>query len=88
VPNAGASSLRGLVRLAAPCLPTWRGRRGNPVLFARRFFAEIRATSGDVGARGRIGDEPDLVCEVPMPEDAALSDVDIPEAPAALKPPG
>jgi molybdenum cofactor cytidylyltransferase len=69
-------------------LPTWWGRCGNPVLFARRFFAEIQAISGDMGARGLIGDYPDLVCEVPMPDDTVLTDVDTPEALAALKPAG
>ena len=72
----------------AICLPTWWDRRGNPVLFARRFFAEIQAISGDMGARGLIADYPDLVCEVPMPDDAVLTDVDTPEALAALKPAG
>ncbi len=69
-------------------LPAWWNRRGNPVLFARRFFAEIRTISGDMGARGLIGDYPDLVCEAPMPDDAVLTDVDAPEALAALKPAG
>jgi molybdenum cofactor cytidylyltransferase len=41
-----------------------------------------------MGARGLIGDYPDLVCEVPMPDDAVLTDVDTPEALAALKPAG
>ncbi len=72
----------------AICLLNWWGRRGNPVLFARRFFAEIQAISGDMGARELIGDYPDLVCEVPMPDDAVLTDVDTPEALAALKPAG
>ncbi len=72
----------------AICLPTWWDRRGNPVLFARRFFAEIQAISGDMGACVLIGDYPDLVCEVPMPDNAVLTDVDTPEALAALKPAG
>ncbi len=72
----------------AICLRTWWDRRGNPVLFARRFFAEIQAIFGDMGARRLIGDYPDLVCEAPMPDDAVLTDVDTPEALAALKPAG
>ncbi len=72
----------------AICLRTWWDRRGNPVLFARRFFAEIQAIFGDMGARRLIGDYPDLVCEVPMPDNAVLTDVDTPEALAALKPAG
>ena len=50
----------------------WRGKRGNPVLFARRFFAKMRAISGDVGARALIGDYPELVCELPMADEIFL----------------
>jgi molybdenum cofactor cytidylyltransferase len=69
----------------AICLPTWQGRRGNPVLFARRFFAEMLAVSGDVGARALIGAYPEAVCEVAVSGDGVLSGVDTPEALAALK---
>jgi molybdenum cofactor cytidylyltransferase len=69
----------------AICLPTWQGKRGNPVLFARRFFAEMQAISGDIGARALIGEYPEAVCEVAMADDGVLSDVDTPEALAALK---
>jgi molybdenum cofactor cytidylyltransferase len=69
----------------AICLPTWQGKRGNPVLFARRFFAEMQTISGDVGAKALIGEYPEAVCEVAMADDGVLSDVDTPEALAALK---
>jgi molybdenum cofactor cytidylyltransferase len=70
----------------AICLPTWQGKRGNPVLFAHRFFAEMQEISGDLGARALIGDYPELVTEVPVPEDSVLFDVDTPEALASLNP--
>ena len=60
----------------AICLPTWQGKRGNPVLFARRFFPEMQGVSGDIGARALISAYPDLVHEVPMPDDAVLVDFD------------
>jgi molybdenum cofactor cytidylyltransferase len=69
----------------AICLPTWQGKRGNPVLFARRYFAEMQTISGDVGAKALIGEYPEAVCEVAMADDAVLSDVDTPEGLAALK---
>ncbi len=56
------------------------------MLFARRFFAENQAITGDMGTRGLIGDYPDLVREVPMPDDAVSTDVDTPEALTTLKP--
>ena len=67
----------------AICLPTWGGKRGNPVLLARRFFAEVQAISGDVGARALIGEYPEAVAEVAMDDLPSglgvLEDVDTPE---------
>src|SRR6185295_12832490 len=36
-------------------MPTVEGRRGNPVLWSRRFFPDLMAIEGDVGARHFIG---------------------------------
>lgn len=71
----------------AICLPTWGGKRGNPVLLARRYFAEVQAISGDVGARALIGEHPEAVAEVAMDDLAhgagVLEDVDTPQDLAA-----
>ena len=69
----------------AICVPTWNGKRGNPVLWDRRFFAEIAGLAGDVGAKHLIGEHADLVAEVAMPDDAVLTDIDTPEALASLR---
>ena len=69
----------------AICAATRHGKRGNPVLFARRFFAEIQTIEGDVGARGLIGAYPDLVCEVEADSDAPLIDIDTSEDLAAYR---
>ena len=61
-------------------MPTIGGRRGNPVLWSRRFFGELASLDGDVGARHLIGAYPEAVVEVPVAGDAALIDVDTPEA--------
>jgi molybdenum cofactor cytidylyltransferase len=68
----------------AICVPVWHGKRGNPVLWGRRFFAEMRAVEGDVGARHLIGEHDDAVHEVEMDSDAVLIDIDSPDALAAL----
>ena len=62
------------------CVPVFEGKRGNPVLFARRFFAEMTAVRGDVGARHLIGEYEEFVCEVAMDDRAVLVDVDSPQA--------
>ena len=62
------------------CVPVFEGKRGNPVLFARRFFEEIAEVRGDVGARHLIGEYEEYVCEVAMGDRAVLVDVDSPQA--------
>ena len=69
----------------AICLPVWEGKRGNPVLWAKRFFPEMGSLAGDVGARHLIGQYAELVAEVPMPDDSVLLDIDTPEALAVYR---
>jgi molybdenum cofactor cytidylyltransferase len=66
-------------------VPTIDGKRGNPVVWSRRFFADLMAVEGDVGARYLIGRYPEAVTEVPFTGTAALTDVDTPEALQAVK---
>jgi molybdenum cofactor cytidylyltransferase len=60
--------------------PTFEGKRGNPVLWSRRFFPDLMAIEGDVGARHLIDRYTEAVAEVPVEGTAALVDVDTPEA--------
>jgi molybdenum cofactor cytidylyltransferase len=66
-------------------VPTIDSKRGNPVVWSRRFFADLMTVEGDVGARYLIGRYPEAVAEVPLSGTAALTDVDTPEALAAVK---
>ena len=66
-------------------MPTVEGRRGNPVLWSRRFFPDLMAIEGDVGARHFIGRYSEAVVEVPLEDKAALVDVDTPEALVGVK---
>jgi molybdenum cofactor cytidylyltransferase len=66
-------------------VPTIDGQRGNPVVWTRRFFHELMAVEGDIGARHLIGLYSEAVAEVPLTGTAALTDVDTPEALAAVK---
>jgi len=66
-------------------LPTIEGKRGNPVLWSRRFFGDLMAIEGDVGARHLIGRYPEAVAELPVASRAAFLDVDTPEALRAAK---
>ncbi len=55
---------------------SYEARRGNPVLFGRRYFDELQKLSGDVGGREILRAHPEAVHEVPMPDPAAGQDVD------------
>src|SRR6266436_687820 len=66
-------------------VPTRHGKRGNPVLWSSRFFPEMAALAGDVGAKHLIGEHAELVAEVEMDDDAVLVDIDTPEALDALR---
>jgi molybdenum cofactor cytidylyltransferase len=72
-------------RGALVVVPTFDGRRGNPVVWARRFFHDLMAISGDIGARHLIGSYSEAVAEVPVAGEAALTDVDTPESLSAVK---
>lgn len=66
-------------------VPTVRGKRGNPVLWARRYFSALAAVHGDVGARHLIGEHAEAVVEVEMDGEAVMLDVDTPEALARVR---
>jgi molybdenum cofactor cytidylyltransferase len=66
-------------------VPTIEGKRGNPVVWSRRFFPALMALEGDVGARHLIGENVDAVTEVPVDGQGALVDVDTPDALIAVR---
>lgn len=60
-------------------VPTHNGKRGNPVLWARELFVQMREIAGDVGAKALIGANESLVYEVEFGDTAVLTDLDTPE---------
>ena len=61
-------------------VPVSDGRRGNPVLWSRRFFRELMTLDGDVGARHLIAKHAEAVAEVPVEGESAFLDIDTPQA--------
>ena len=86
MPRVTAEHLARLVEAFAArhepaiCVPTHQGKRGNPSLWHREFFAEMNEASGDAGARRLIGEHAESVVEVEMPDAGILLDIDTPEA--------
>ncbi len=90
MPRLRAEHLNRLIAAFDPlegrriCVPTYRGKGGNPILWAAEFFPAMKSLEGDVGARTLIGEAPEAVCEVAVDDDAIFTDVDTPAALAAL----
>ena len=61
-------------------VPTWQGKRGNPVLWTVDLLPEVGALKGDVGAKVLMSRHPTKVREIPVDEPGILTDVDTPEA--------
>lgn len=73
---------------AAPIVvPTCQRKRGNPVLWGRRYFSELGALRGDVGARSLLERHAERICFVALDDPAILLDVDTPQALRALRHP-
>jgi molybdenum cofactor cytidylyltransferase len=66
-------------------VPVHDGKRGNPVLWARSFFDEMRALTGDAGARALLASHTGLVCEIEAGSDATLTDIDTEQALVAFR---
>jgi len=60
--------------------PTFRGKQGNPMLWAREFVPAMMGVTGDVGARHIAALHADRLVEVEMPDDAVLRDFDTTES--------
>ena len=61
-------------------VPVADGRRGNPVLWSRRFFKELMTLDGDIGARHLIARHAEAVADVPVEGNGAFLDIDTPQA--------
>jgi|AP17_2_1055511.scaffolds.fasta_scaffold37636_2 molybdenum cofactor cytidylyltransferase len=61
-------------------VPTWQGKRGNPVLWTVDLLPEIGTLTGDVGVKALMARHPTKVREVRVDEPGVLTDVDTPEA--------
>jgi molybdenum cofactor cytidylyltransferase len=61
-------------------VPVAEGRRGNPVLWSRRFFGELLTLDGDIGARHLVAKHAEAVAEVPVDGESAFLDIDTPQA--------
>ncbi|MDX9871489.1 MAG: molybdenum cofactor cytidylyltransferase [Clostridia bacterium] len=70
---------------AAIVVPCFQGRRGNPVLFGKKFFRELLEASGDVGARELLQKHAAEVVWLEVADPGIHEDIDCPEDYQRLK---
>ena len=58
------------------CVPIYRGKRGNPVLWSNRFIHEMMLLKGDTGARSLLTRYQKVVQDVVVPDSGVLVDFD------------
>jgi molybdenum cofactor cytidylyltransferase len=63
---------------ASIAAPAYRGERGHPVGFARRFLDDLTALRGDAGAREIMKAHPDWVTRYEVDDPGVLRDIDEP----------
>ena len=86
MPLISADLIDRLIEAFAPdrgnliAVPVSDNRRGNPVLWSRRFFNELMTLDGDIGARHLIARHGEAVAEVPVEGFGAFLDIDTPQA--------
>jgi molybdenum cofactor cytidylyltransferase len=84
MPSISATHLQKLLAAFSPddqraiVVPTHGDRWGNPMIWARRFFADMQSLQGDRGARALAQNHQEFVVEVPL-DNAVLLDIDRPE---------
>jgi molybdenum cofactor cytidylyltransferase len=60
-------------------VPTYQGRRGNPVILSSRHHKSILDGKRNLGCRNFIENNPELVCPWEMDKDHVVFDLDTPE---------
>jgi molybdenum cofactor cytidylyltransferase len=60
-------------------LPTYRGRRGHPVIFGAALYDELLSASPEVGARQVVWAHSAAVAEVPTEEEGVVLNINDPE---------
>ncbi len=84
MPRLTGEAIDRLIRAFDPATPSilvpeHEGRRGNPVLWPRAYFAEMATIAGDTGARGLLEQHAEAVRSVPFPDTGIFDDIDTPE---------
>ena len=61
------------------CVPVYRGKRGNPVIFSQTLYGKLKAIEGDIGAREVIRTNQEHVLYVELDDPLCFTDIDSPQ---------
>lgn len=64
---------------SAIIVPTYAGKRGNPVLWPRAYFRELLELEGDTGAKALLRKHEEAVESIALVTSAVLTDIDSPD---------
>lgn len=68
-------------------IPTYRGKRGNPVLWDKTLFPELLKLASDQGGKKIFHENPEIVKEINVGSGGILVDIDLPKELKARQPP-
>lgn len=91
MPGVSAATLDRLLDAFRPVegqaivAPVTQGQRGNPVVWARRYFDDLMSINGDTGGRHLLRDHAHEVCTVDLEDHGVLTDIDTPDALEAFR---
>ncbi|MCB1649192.1 MAG: nucleotidyltransferase family protein [Pseudomonadales bacterium] len=72
------TALLNALRPDAIVVPEHQGKRGNPVGFGRKWFAQLAQANGDSGGREVMKGNPNAIVKVAVEDPAVHLDVDVP----------
>ena len=60
-------------------IPSFKGQKGNPVIWGRSFFPDLSNLKGDVGGRALFGEHPAAINLIELDDKAVVTDTNTPE---------
>jgi molybdenum cofactor cytidylyltransferase len=88
MPFLSVRLLKRILQEAAPdriIIPCFKGRRGNPVLWGRKYFPRLTQLTGDHGGRNLFADLSEPIVDIEWDVADVFLDIDTPEAFAKMK---
>ncbi len=82
MPSLSSETVNALITAFSPsagqtiCIPIYDERRGNPILFGKRHFAELANLTGDRGGKPVVERNPNAIAEVNVSDPGVHVDFD------------